>query len=85
MRGELRPLLESALLGGDDREQLFVAGELDALWQRFLAGRAPWRPVWSLALLRAWIAGRRVPSARGNVSREIVVPLSVRVGRERAA
>ncbi len=58
MRAELRPLVERHLLG-EDPEGLFVAAGVEELWRGFLAGRVGWREVWSVVVLRAWIAARR--------------------------
>jgi hypothetical protein len=58
LRGELRSLAEGTLLG-DDPEGLFLAAGVEELWRGFLAGRVGWRQVWSVVVLRAWIAARR--------------------------
>jgi hypothetical protein len=64
MRAELRPLVEDHLFG-DDREGYFVAGGVEALWKRFLAGGAPASPVWAVAVLRAWIRASRTRTSLG--------------------
>jgi hypothetical protein len=67
LRGPMRPWVETRLLA-DDPEGLFAPGGIAELWKRFLDGRVGHRPVWSLAVLRAWIAARR-RRLRGAVSR----------------
>jgi asparagine synthase (glutamine-hydrolysing) len=69
MRAELRPLVEAHLLDGDP-DGLFVAGGIAALWKGFLAGAVDWRPVWTLAVARAWSAARRA----GGRSRPLAPP-----------
>ncbi len=58
LRGDLRAVVEGHLLA-DDGDGLFRRDALAALWKDFIAGRAPWQPVWSLATARAWIAAQR--------------------------
>jgi hypothetical protein len=58
MRSTLRPAVEDRLFA-DDPDGVFVHGGIDALWSEFLAGRADWRAVWTLAIVRGWIAARR--------------------------
>ena len=71
MRGELRPLVEAHLFG-DDPEGFFLRAGTESLWAGFLAGRVDWRPVWSLATLRAWIGVRRVTVPAGQRDRSAV-------------
>ncbi|MCC6763996.1 MAG: hypothetical protein IT293_04965, partial [Deltaproteobacteria bacterium] len=54
LRNELRASCEEHLLT-DDGENLFRQEALDGLWKAFLAGRAPWEPVWSVLTVRAWM------------------------------
>jgi asparagine synthase (glutamine-hydrolysing) len=62
MRLELRPLIEAHLFSADT-EGFFVPSGIEALWTSFLGGAAPALPVWSLAVLRAWIGARRARAA----------------------
>jgi hypothetical protein len=58
LRGELRSVTEQHLLAGDP-DGLFRMDAVAALWKGFLAGRAPWSPVWALLNARAWLHGQR--------------------------
>ena len=58
LRGELRTVAEGHLLSAD-RDGLFRTEALADLWKAFLAGRAPWEPVWSLVTVRAWMSTQR--------------------------
>ena len=62
LRGELRTQAEQHLLA-DDGDGLFHMDAVTALWKGFLAGRAPWAPVWALLNARAWLHAR---GARGR-------------------
>lgn len=54
LRGELRPLVESALLGSDPDQTSLNAGAVREVWQRFLAGETSWSRPWSLFVLKRW-------------------------------
>jgi hypothetical protein len=71
MRGELRVFVESHLLA-DDPEHLFAPVGLTALWRGFLARRVGWEAVWSLAVLRGWIAARREELRRTGDARSVL-------------
>jgi hypothetical protein len=58
LRGDLRAVAEHHLLT-DDGDGLFLGAALADLWKAFLAGRAPWEPVWSLVTVRAWMSAQR--------------------------
>jgi asparagine synthase (glutamine-hydrolysing) len=54
LRGEMKSVVESALLGdGSDRITL-NAGATRAVWKRFLAGETSWSRPWSLFVLMRW-------------------------------
>lgn len=61
LRNDLRAVAESHLLGHDG-DGLFRTDALGELWTAFLAGRAPWEPVWSLVTVRAWMSAQRSQS-----------------------
>ena len=58
LRAELRSLVEGHLLA-DDPEGLFLRSGLEELWRGFVAERVGWRELWSVTVLRAWLAARR--------------------------
>ncbi len=58
MRGELRGVCEEHLLA-DDGTGLFRQPALDDLWKGFLDGRTPWKAVWSIVTIRAWMHAAR--------------------------
>jgi hypothetical protein len=58
LRGDLRAVAETHLLA-DDGDGLFRGEALADLWHAFLAGRAPWEPVWLLVTVRAWMSAQR--------------------------
>jgi hypothetical protein len=58
LRTELRAAAEAHLLEHDG-DGLFRLDALGELWKAFLAGRAPWEPVWSLVTARAWMSAQR--------------------------
>lgn len=58
LRADLRATAEEHLLAADG-DGLFRREALADLWKAFLAGRAPWEPVWSLLTVRAWMSAQR--------------------------
>jgi asparagine synthase (glutamine-hydrolysing) len=58
LRGGLRTIAEEQLLT-EDGSGLFRQDGVAELWRAFVAGRAPWEPVWSLLTVRAWMRAQR--------------------------
>jgi asparagine synthase (glutamine-hydrolysing) len=54
LRGEMRPAVESTLLGGDQTGAPLVRGPVRQTWERFLAGKTSWSRPWSLFVLKRW-------------------------------
>jgi len=57
LRHDLRTVAEDHLLSSDD--DVFRRDAIADLWKGFLAGRAPWEPVWSVLNVRAWMTATR--------------------------
>lgn len=53
IRGEMRPVVESALTAGWGQDWL-NRNEVSSVWQRFLAGETTWSRPWSLYVLKSW-------------------------------
>jgi asparagine synthase (glutamine-hydrolysing) len=54
LRGEMRPVVESALLRGDSDRPGLDPGAAREVWDRFLAGETSWSRPWSLFVLAQW-------------------------------
>ena len=54
LREEMRPAVESTLLGGDQTGAPLVRGPVRQTWERFLAGKTSWSRPWSLFVLKRW-------------------------------
>ncbi len=54
LRGEMRPVVEDALLKSDWDQTSISAGAVRAVWNRFLAGETSWSRPWSLFVLKHW-------------------------------
>jgi asparagine synthase (glutamine-hydrolysing) len=54
LRGEMRPLVESALLDGEWDRTFISASAVREVWSRFLAGKTSWARPWSLFVLKRW-------------------------------
>lgn len=54
LRGEMRPVMENALLRSDSDLGLLNADAVRHTWSRFLAGETSWSRPWSLFVLRRW-------------------------------
>ncbi len=54
LRGEMRPVVEGALLKGDSSQAMLKPGAASGVWQRFLAGETSWSRPWSLFVLKRW-------------------------------
>jgi hypothetical protein len=58
LRNDLRSVAEEHLLASDG-DDLFRTDAIAELWKAFVAGRAPWQPVWSVLNVRAWMTAAR--------------------------
>ena len=56
LRGEMRPIVEKALLASDSDHSLLIPGAVRDVWSRFLAGETSWSRPWSLFVLKSWCA-----------------------------
>jgi asparagine synthase (glutamine-hydrolysing) len=54
LRGEMRPLVEGALLRGNWDQTSLSARAVRGVWTRFLAGKTSWSRPWSLFVLKRW-------------------------------
>ena len=54
LRGEMRPVVESALLSNDSDQAALNSGAVHEVWKRFLAGETSWSRPWSLFVLKRW-------------------------------
>ncbi len=54
LRGEMKPMVEEALLANDLRQSLLSADAVRNVWNRFLAGETSWSRPWSLFVLKRW-------------------------------
>lgn len=54
LRGEMRPMVEDAVLKGDWERISISASAVRAVWNRFLAGETSWSRPWSLFVLKRW-------------------------------
>jgi asparagine synthase (glutamine-hydrolysing) len=54
LRGEMKPTIESTLLGDDYAATLLNRDPMQKTWQRFLAGETSWSRPWSLFVLKRW-------------------------------
>jgi asparagine synthase (glutamine-hydrolysing) len=54
LRGEMRPVVEDALLKSDWDQSFISAGAVREVWNRFLAGETSWSRPWSLFVLKRW-------------------------------
>jgi asparagine synthase (glutamine-hydrolysing) len=52
--GEMRPIVENALLSKDSDHTLLNPGAVRGVWKRFLAGATSWSRPWSLFVLKRW-------------------------------
>jgi asparagine synthase (glutamine-hydrolysing) len=56
LRGEMRPVVENALLSNDSDPTLLNRVAVREVWNRFLAGETSWSRPWSLFVLKRWCA-----------------------------
>jgi len=54
LRGEMRPVVEEALLKGNWDQTSISASAVREVWKRFLAGETSWSRPWSLFVLQRW-------------------------------
>jgi asparagine synthase (glutamine-hydrolysing) len=54
LRGEMRPVIENALLGRDSDQAILNPGAVHDVWNRFLSGETSWTRPWSLFVLKRW-------------------------------
>jgi asparagine synthase (glutamine-hydrolysing) len=54
LRGEMRPVIEDALLKSDWNLSSISAGAVREVWNRFLTGETSWSRPWSLFVLQRW-------------------------------
>ncbi|MBZ5663359.1 MAG: asparagine synthase (glutamine-hydrolyzing) [Acidobacteriia bacterium] len=54
LRGEMRPVVEDALLKGNWDQTALCASAVREVWTRFLAGETSWSRPWSLFVLKRW-------------------------------
>jgi asparagine synthase (glutamine-hydrolysing) len=54
LRGEMKPVVEDALLGNGSDQALLNSGAVREIWKRFLAGETSWSRPWSLFVLKRW-------------------------------
>ena len=54
LRGEMRPVVERALLSDGSTETVLNPGAVRDVWNRFLAGETSWSRPWSLFVLKRW-------------------------------
>jgi asparagine synthase (glutamine-hydrolysing) len=54
LRGEMRPVVEEALLKSDWDQSSVSASAVREVWNRFLAGETSWSRPWSLFVLKRW-------------------------------
>ncbi len=54
LRGEMRPVVEDALLKSNWDQTSISASAVREVWNRFLAGETSWSRPWSLFVLRRW-------------------------------
>ncbi len=54
LRGEMRPVVEEALLKSSWDQTSISASAVREVWNRFLAGETSWSRPWSLFVLKRW-------------------------------
>jgi asparagine synthase (glutamine-hydrolysing) len=54
LRGEMRSVVENAILSDDSDQALLNPGAAREVWNRFLAGETSWSRPWSLFVLKRW-------------------------------
>jgi asparagine synthase (glutamine-hydrolysing) len=54
LRGEMKPVMEDALLKGDWEQTPVAASAVRQVWNRFLAGETSWSRPWALFILKRW-------------------------------
>ena len=54
LRGEMRPVVERALVEGKFDHALLNSDAVRSVWNRFLAGETSWSRPWSLFVLQRW-------------------------------
>jgi asparagine synthase (glutamine-hydrolysing) len=54
LRGEMRPLVEEALLKSNWDQTPINAAAVQEVWNKFLAGETSWSRPWSLFVLAKW-------------------------------
>ena len=54
LRGEMRPIVEKALLNSDWDRASINPGAVREVWNRFVAGATSWSRPWSLFVLKRW-------------------------------
>ncbi len=54
LRGEMRPVVEDALLKSDWDQTAISPSAVREVWNRFLAGETSWSRPWSLFVLKQW-------------------------------
>jgi asparagine synthase (glutamine-hydrolysing) len=54
LRGEMRPVVEDALLKSNWDQTSISVSAVSEVWTRFLAGETSWSRPWSLFVLQRW-------------------------------
>ncbi len=54
LRGEIRPVVEDALIKSDWDQSTISSSAVREVWNRFLAGETSWSRPWSLFVLKRW-------------------------------
>lgn len=54
LHGEMRPLIEDALIKNNWDQTLISSGGVQEVWNRFFAGETSWSRPWSLFVLKHW-------------------------------
>lgn len=54
LRGEMRPVVEEALLSDRSNQALLHPKAMRGVWQHFLAGKTSWSRPWALFVLQRW-------------------------------
>jgi asparagine synthase (glutamine-hydrolysing) len=57
LRGEMRPVVENALLSNNPDQASLNPGAVRGVWNRFLEGETSWSRPWSLFVLKRWCEG----------------------------
>ena len=54
LRGEMRPVVEQALMGNGADQDVLDPDAVQSVWKRFLSGETTWSRPWSLYVLKKW-------------------------------